>query len=72
MAKPGRIEITAFRRRTFIATGAAPVDEPRNNDESEGSEVIQNEILEFEASDIRLTDDLIKLIEALLSERKTR
>ena len=71
MAKPGRIEITAFRRRTFIATGAAPVDEPRNNDESEGSEVIQK-ILEFEASDIRLTDDLIKLIEALLSERKTR
>ena len=70
MAKPGRIEITAFRRRTVIATGGGPIDQPRNHDDSEGSEVVQRVVLEFEASDIRSTDDLMKLIEALLNGRK--
>ena len=72
MAKPARIEITAFRRRTIIATGAGPIDESWNNDDSEGSEVVRSVILEFEAGDIRHTDDLMKLLEALLNGRKTR
>jgi len=34
--------------------------------------VVRSVILEFEAGDIRHTDDLMKLLEALLNGRKTR
>ena len=44
----------------------------RPSDAVSRSEVVQNVILDFEASDVRLTDDLMKLIEALLNERETR
>lgn len=67
-----RVEITAFRRRTIVATGAGPVNEPRNNDDSEGSDVVQRVILEFEADDFGRTDDLMKLIEVVLEGQVPR
>jgi len=70
LGKPKRIEITAFRRRTIIAIGGGPIKEPLKNDDSEGAEMMQSVILEFSANDIQRTDDLMKLIEALLDNTR--
>ena len=66
LGKPKRIEITAFRRRTIIAIGDGHIKAPLKNDDSEGAEMMQSVILEFSANHIQRTDDLMKLIEALL------
>jgi len=72
LGKPKRIEITAFRRRTIIAIGGWPIKEPLKNDDSEGAEMMQSVILEFSANDIQRTDDLMKLIEALLDNTRRK
>jgi len=70
LGKPRRIEITAFRRRTLIAIGGEPINQPLRNDDSQGSEMIQSVVVEFGANEIRGACDLMELIEALLNGKK--